>query len=620
MRSINPQTRQKKRKHKSYGNQTFKTTNKLKDCHITKLQSAVVLYQQGNNVSAEALVQEILRVQPNHFDALRFLATIALLGKNYIVAVDIFDRALKINPHHIASLNNCGNALHALMRYEDALKRYDKALSLKPDYAEAFNNRGAVLKELHRYEEAFENYDHALALKPDYTEALANRALAEKSHKENKKKTDTYIADVLKVKSWLRSTESMSLDAQRKMQDTQLRDLFRHAWQYSSWWRQRLTEAGYRHDDNTNSVFSVFERIPPLLRTDLQEHFEAMRAWRSDWTDKDIVTSTTSGSTGMPVRVEKFEAAYNLMYEAVGLVDHEWHQRDARHSLLSLSDDVDFVRPDWGPLLVALQGSGSVINRLCRNLSTFEYSELLIKYRPAYLKATSFRAAEIAELLNQQDQTIPLKHIISQYERVTPRQREVCNKAFVGAKIIDRYSCEEAGWIALQCPKHDHLHVMSSTTIVEIVDDDLKPCPVGVVGRVLVTNLQSYAMPIIRYDIGDIAEWGEDCDCGIKYPVISRLWGRKRNKVMLTSGSLVPMRYVGDEIAEIPVIKEFRMVQKKNGHIDCYVRVDRPLSGNEIEKVQSFICKVDAKLTVNILEVSAIDWGTGLKREALRAI
>ena len=203
---------------------------------------------------------------------------------------------------------------------------------------------------------------------------------------------------------------------------------------------------------------------------------------------------------------------------------------------------------------------------------------------------------------------------MSQYERVTPRQRDLCRKAF-GAEIIDRYSCEECGWLALQCPKHEHLHVMSGTTIIEIVDENLHHCPVGVPGRVLVTSLYSYAMPIIRYDIGDIAEWGEACDCGIKLPVIKRLWGRKRNSVRLPDGELRPMAYLGDDVANISVIKEFRLIQQKNGDIDFLIRSDRSLTEKESALLCSYILKIDPHMVVTIREVSVIDWGDGLKRE-----
>jgi len=421
------------------------------------------------------------------------------------------------------------------------------------------------------------------------------------------------FSKVLQVKSRLRSIESMSLEMQRKMQETQLRDLFRHAYQYSDWWRTRLSKAGYHQDEK--AFFTVLEKIPPLLRTDLQEYFEAMRAWQVDWTEKDIATSTTSGSTGYPVRVEKYKDVYGVIYAALALVDHEWHGRDSRLPMASLTGKEDGLYADWGPLFAFLQGRGYMMKRSLSNRTSEEHAAWLMEHRPSYLMCTSLRATEIGNSILQQGKTLTLHHIISQSERVTPYQREACRKAFGGAKIIDRYSCEEAGWLALQCPKHDHLHVMSGTAIIEIVDDELKPCPVGVAGRVLVTSLHSYAMPIIRYDIGDIAEWGEVCDCGIKLPVIGRLWGRKRNLVVLPNGESRPMTFFGDEVAEIPVIKEYRIIQQVNGTIDFFVRAERVLTEEECDKLRSCISRIDSELVVNICEVSFIDWGTGLKRE-----
>ena len=552
-----------------------------RDSHVARLQSsAFTLHQQGDLDQAEVIYNKILQLQPNHFDALQLLATIAVQRKNFSQAVVLFEQALKINQSHLGSLNNYGNALFGLKMYDEALQSYEKALAIKPDYIEAHAHRVAVRQELKKQDD-----------------------------------TKSFITGVLQVKSRLRAIESMSLDEQRKMQETQLRNLFRHAYQYSDWWRVCLSSAGYSQDDTDSSLFSVLENIPPLLRTDVQEHFEAIRAWRNDWSEKDITISTTSGSTGLPVRVEKFRAEYDLIYAAVSLVDHEWHDRDARQPLVSLSDTEDSVHPDWGQLLVAIQGRATVTNRYASNRSALEHAAWLMEQRPIYLKATSYRAAEIAELLVSQGKKLPLHHIISQYERVTPHQREVCRKAFCGAKIIDRYSCEETGWLALQCPKHEHLHVMAGTTIIEIVDGNLKPCPIGVPGRVLVTNMQSYAMPIIRYDIGDIAEWGEECDCGIKLPVISRLWGRKRNLIMVPDGELRPMPFLGDDVGKMRVIKEYRIVQQKNREIDFLVRADRPLSEDEVNLLCSYIHKIDAQLVVNIREVSAIDWGEGLKRE-----
>ena len=427
----------------------------------------------------------------------------------------------------------------------------------------------------------------------------------------------TFIASVLTVKSWLRSIESKPFELQRKMHEAQLKDLFSHAWEYSAWWRHRLSLAGFSQDNENLSPFAVLAHISPLMRCELQEYFTLLRARRSDWSEKDIFTSTTSGSTGEPVRVEKLRDAYNLLYEAVGLVDHEWHQRDARHTLMCLSPQPieESIRPDWGSLLVALQGSGSVMSRFSLSHSSREHATWLLEHRPTYLKSVSYRAAEIGESLLRDGKSLPLRQILSQAEQVTLLQRDICRRAFGGAKIVDRYSCEEVGWLALQCPSHEHLHVMAGTTIIEIVDDQGNPCPIGVAGRVLVTSLHSYAMPIIRYDIGDIAEWGEACDCGIKFPVIRRLWGRKRNQVKLPNGDLRPMYFLGVDVAEMFIIKEYRLVQQQKGDIDFFVRTDRPLTVEETVKLRSFVLRMNAQLVVNVHEVFVIEWGDGLKRE-----
>lgn len=143
-----------------------------------KLATALALHQQGRLDQAAVLYQEILQSQPQHFEALQLLATIALQQKNPEAAVALFDQALAINPRHPSALNNRGNALRDLNRPAEALQSYDRALEIKPDYAEALSNRGAALRDLGRPAEALESCDRALAIKPDFADALSNRVAA----------------------------------------------------------------------------------------------------------------------------------------------------------------------------------------------------------------------------------------------------------------------------------------------------------------------------------------------------------------------------------------------------------------------------------------------------------
>src|SRR5690606_19383274 len=107
------------------------------------------------------------------------------------------------------------------------------------------------------------------------------------------------------------------------------------------------------------------------------------------------------------------------------------------------------------------------------------------------------------------------------------------------------------------------------------------PCPPGQVGRVLVTALHSFAMPLIRYDIGDLASWGEPCGCGITLPVIEKLWGRTRHQVRLPDGGSLPMAFIGDELGLINAIREFRIYQYADNSLEIQVAVNSTLSEDD---------------------------------------
>jgi tetratricopeptide (TPR) repeat protein len=140
-----------------------------------KLQLANALHQRGQLESARLIYEEILKVQPKHFDALHLSGVIAAQAKNPKRAVELINRAIKSNPNHAASHCNRGTALQELKQFSAALASYDRAIALKADYALAFCNRGNVLKELGRFDEALASYDQALAIKPDFAEVHFHR-------------------------------------------------------------------------------------------------------------------------------------------------------------------------------------------------------------------------------------------------------------------------------------------------------------------------------------------------------------------------------------------------------------------------------------------------------------
>ena len=146
--------------------------------NTTRFQRALDLHQQGQISQAQAIYQDILKIQPRHADSLHLLGVTYVQTGHLERGANLIAEALKIDPNLAEAHNNLGSTLRALQRHDEALISYDRTLALRPDYAEAHNNRGFILRELKRLDEALSSYDRALALRPEYAEAHFNQGVA----------------------------------------------------------------------------------------------------------------------------------------------------------------------------------------------------------------------------------------------------------------------------------------------------------------------------------------------------------------------------------------------------------------------------------------------------------
>ena len=151
-------------------------------------------------------------------------------------------------------------------------------------------------------------------------------------------------------------------------------------------------------------------------------------------------------------------------------------------------------------------------------------------------------------------------------ETITDEFRGICQEVW-GKPVADMYSCEEAGYIALQCPKHEHYHIQSENILVEVLDEHDKPCRPGEIGRVVLTTLHNFAMPLIRYEILDYAEVGGECPCGRGLPVLKRIVGRQRNMITHPDGSQHWPSFPASTWSHIGPIRQMQMIQKEPDYI-----------------------------------------------------
>lgn len=339
----------------------------------------------------------------------------------------------------------------------------------------------------------------------------------------------------------LKRTESYSRQQLGDLQWKRLKSLVEHAYKHVPFYRKRFDEAGL-----TPQAFSQpsdLERIPPLTTEELATCFDELKASQSSPRFDKV---GTSGSTGHPrvVLRGRLSTAYSraAMYRG-----HAWFGVDVGEREARL----------WGrPLRAETMRNELIRDRLMnrRRLSAYslddtqmEHFLTIIKgFEPTYLMGYPTLLYEFSLFLRRREidgSQFGLKMVKVTSETLFDHHRETMHETF-HCPVVNEYGCTEAGIMGFECP-HGGLHVPMECVFVEIQNrEDVEGLDGG--GSVLVTDLFSYTMPIIRYDVGDIAMWGEKaCDCGRHTPILDSVKGRTSDFIETPDGTRINTIFLG---------------------------------------------------------------------------
>lgn len=408
----------------------------------------------------------------------------------------------------------------------------------------------------------------------------------------------------------LEHTQWLSPGAVWQRQHYQLKQLLRHAAETVPHYREAL-----RGMDNDRLEWPAFRSLPILKRQALQENFTSLCCTRVPPSHGAVTEGRTSGSTGMPVSF-LLTAATQHFWNALTLREHLWQGRDFAGKLAAIRVKVEEGRwPDWGApaAQVFKTGSGATLNVRTDVEAQLDW---LVREDPDYLITHASNLQALAVLSIRRGIRLPrLRQARSYSEALRPGLRETVFEAW-GADVADSYSCEEAGYIALQCPQHEHYHVQAENLLVEILGEDGRPCAPGETGRVVITTLHNFAMPLIRYELGDYAEVGEPCDCGRGLPVLTRIHGRRRNMIVLPDGRRHWPSMPSAMWHSVAPIEQFQVTQTDCGSLEVKYVMERPLSQAEIAGLEKALAeRFSHAFNIDWLRVEAIERGPGGKYE-----
>ena len=429
---------------------------------------------------------------------------------------------------------------------------------------------------------------------------------------------DGMSATILSLLYQFERSEWWPAEVLRGRQLRQLDALLTHSFGSVPGLRARLAEADYRPGQPLTE--EIWARTPILTRQDVQRLGADLFATHDPPGHGARQKFKTTGSTGMPVE-GVLTGRSDLLWQAMTLRDYLWAGWDLTASLGIIRN----VQPGFPPEGVTLPGWTKVMQDAFVNGAAYlmdvsrtvsEQLQWLLRVDPDYLLVfPSVLKEMLRELSRCAERPQRLRAIKTFGEPVGDALRSQAREKW-GVPIRDVYSAVEAGYLALQCPEYEQYHVAADVTLVEVLDFNGHPCAPGEVGRVVVTPLHNFAMPLIRYDIGDYAEVGHSCACGRGLPVLRRIVGRVRSMIMLPGGE-IRWPTVGTAIEEMSLpIAQFQIVQRSVRALEARLVTERRLSSEEeallAEKLRDHC---GAPFDVTFAYVDAIPRGQGGKFE-----
>lgn len=153
------------------------------------------------------------------------------------------------------------------------------------------------------------------------------------------------------------------------------------------------------------------------------------------------------------------------------------------------------------------------------------------------------------------------KVVVSTAESLSDIMREVIQSSF-GTKVYNFYGSREVSNLAGEC-KEGLMHPFMFWNYQEILDSHNQPVKEDEEGRVIVTNLFNYSMPIIRYEIGDMAIRGSDkCVCSNALPTLKKVTGRITDNFVLENGTIIYGEYFTHLFFKEKWVEKFQIIQE----------------------------------------------------------
>lgn len=347
-----------------------------------------------------------------------------------------------------------------------------------------------------------------------------------------KMRRDRYNSAYIKALDLLRESQWWALDRQRVYQEERLRFVIAHAYETVPYYRNLFQRLGLYPKDV--STLEDLKKLPVLTKDQVREHFDELQSL--NWPRRRIRHGHTGGTTGKAMKLTSDRdtapwqwAVWWRHRERFGLNLHDPFIVFAGRDVVPLNS----LRPPVWRRNIFMHQTYISVHHLTRQIMPI-VAEYLIRRKVRYYSGYPSALYLVASffLRNRLRLRHPPRVVVTGAETLLPHQRRVISEAFE-TEVADQYGASEQCANISECEKHRY-HVDFEFGIVEFLPQPGLP---GQVRRIVCTGFRNPVMPLIRYDIGDLATLSETpCDCGRVSPTIEKIDGRIESYIITPDG------------------------------------------------------------------------------------
>jgi len=397
------------------------------------------------------------------------------------------------------------------------------------------------------------------------------------------RKTMKFLGE-LEKSQWLSPPEI------KELQFRKMKYLLKHAYTNVPYYKRKFDEIGITIDE-IKSLDDV-GKLPLLSREDIRCNLEELisKNWK-----KKLFLYNTGGSTGHPLIFykDKQRAAYDI---SAKIRARRWWEIDLGDKEILL----------WGsPVELSKQDKLKTFRDRLMNvllLSAFDltnksmsrYLQTLKEYRPKFIYGYAtvlYRISKFAKEQHIDVKNLNLRAVISTAEVLHDHYRELIREVF-NCPVVNEYGARDGGFIAHECP-HQGMHITDDCILVEILNANNQPVKADENGDIVITHLEGYGMPFIRYKIGDRGSLlNKRCSCGRGLSLLKMIEGRNNDFVITEDGRFIHCLFFIYIIREIPGVVQFRIIQKSFDELQILIVKEPTFNPAAIKVIEEKIKKM----------------------------